>query len=114
MAEASKPTYEDYVRNSPEYSRPSDVAEGDYHIEFTVQKDPNIEDQQFIYESCLLIAASSAQTSFDDAAVDKGYTGGEDNTVDMRPASRMLWILHFSLRALIGSDSDRKLSGSHP
>lgn len=81
MAEASKPTYEDYVRNSPEYSRPSDVAEGDYHIEFTVQKDPNIEDQQFIYESCLLIAASSAQTSFDDAAVDKGYTGGEDNTV---------------------------------
>lgn len=55
------------IASSAEYSRPSDVAPEDYHINVTVAQDPEYNtDENFIYESCYMVAAASAMLNHDD------------------------------------------------
>ena len=68
LATQAIPSIEEELRNSAEHGKPSDVAEEDYHIVVTVAQDPDYsEDQNFIYESCYMIAATSAMLNSTDS-----------------------------------------------
>lgn len=64
LANASKPNIESQYRNSAEYG-PNGIEEGNYTITLNVEQDPNfnVEDMNFIYESCYLLAASSSSVN---------------------------------------------------
>lgn len=60
MANASLPQYEAMAQIMDGYKRPADVAPEDYHIVSKIEKDTQLDEQNFIYESCYLLAATSA------------------------------------------------------
>lgn len=64
MANQAIPELEEEIRSSAEYGRPSNVAESDYTINISVEPDPDFnEDQNFIYESCYVLAATSSMVN---------------------------------------------------
>lgn len=67
MAQQAIPEIENELRASAEHGRPADVAEEDYHIVVTVAQDPDYsEDQNFIFQSCYMIAAASGELNNND------------------------------------------------
>lgn len=70
MAKSKKTEYEDFAKEN--YPQPEDAD--DYRIDFNVEKDSELENEHFIYESCYLMAASSAKST----ELDTYGTGVED------------------------------------
>lgn len=68
LANQTKVELEEEIRSSAEYGCPSDIASGDYTIEITIEEDPAFNtDQNFIYESCYMLAASSGTANNEDS-----------------------------------------------
>lgn len=59
------------------YPKPADVDAADYNISFAVEKDPTLEDQHFIAQSCYVLAAASSTI-----AVDDEFSSGVRKTLD--------------------------------
>lgn len=77
MAEDSRNEYEARIQTMNEYQRPDDVAPEDYHVVSKVEKDPFIDQQNFIYESCYMLAATSAAAENNDS-----FATGVRDTLD--------------------------------
>lgn len=61
-AKANEEIYRTYAATN--YPQPSDAD--DYRIDFEIKKDPELENEHFIYESCYMVAASSVKATVDD------------------------------------------------
>ena len=78
LAEQTVPEFRKEIEESSKYGKPSNIAQSDYIINISILPDPSFnEDQNFIYESCYVLAASSG--NINNTA---GFSSGVRSTLD--------------------------------
>lgn len=78
MANQAVPEFEQEIRDGADTKKPDYVKDEDYSIEISIAPHQSLnEDQNFIYQSCYVLAASSAEISTED-----NYATGVRGTLD--------------------------------